>query len=148
MNDTQANQRPSGDTQRARGSTVSATACDQCYRCKVRCSGPRDNCDRCLQSGNICTYSLGKPLGKPPKNGRGKNPKSKPQTTKRLRCSSEDAQADADGFDQPECPSPSSSASGRKRRRLDSEAQKVLVRLRRCYCCFTPPSVFGQNLQG
>jgi len=126
MDDSQANQRPSGDNQRARGTSVSVTACDQCYRCKVRCSGSRETCDRCLQNGSICTYSLGKPLGKPPKNGRGRALKNKTQPAKRLRCSTDDNDAQVDVFELPESPSPSSSGSGngRKRLRLD-EVQKL-----------------------
>ncbi|KAF2404532.1 hypothetical protein EJ06DRAFT_526610 [Trichodelitschia bisporula] len=41
------------------------TACDQCYRCKVRCSGERPTCERCQRNNSACTYSTGKPLGKP-----------------------------------------------------------------------------------
>lgn len=121
MNESQANQRPSGDKQKAKGPSVSVTACDQCYRCKVRCSGTQESCDRCLQNSSICTYSLGKPLGKPPKNGRGRAPKHNNQLplAKRRRCSIDDAPVDAS--DLPVSPSPSSSGSGngtgRKRHR-------------------------------
>ena len=38
---------------------------DQCHRCKVRCSGQTTPCERCSRSQNPCTYSLGKPVGKP-----------------------------------------------------------------------------------
>ncbi|KIW09341.1 hypothetical protein, variant 1 [Verruconis gallopava] len=41
------------------------TACDQCYRCKVKCSGEKPMCDRCAANKSACTYSTGKPLGKP-----------------------------------------------------------------------------------
>jgi hypothetical protein len=122
MDEHRANQRQSGDNQRAKGSSALVTACDQCYRCKVRCSGTREACDRCLQNGSTCTYSLGKPLGKPPKHGRGRAPKNKNQRPKRLRCSTDDVQED--GLELPESPSTSSSGSGsgggRKRRRLDA----------------------------
>lgn len=148
MNESQTNQRPSGDNQRARGPSVLVTACDQCYRCKVRCSGTREACDRCLQNGSICTYSLGKPLGKPPKNGRGRAPKNKTQRAKRLRCSTDDDQAD--GLEFPESPSPSSSGSGggRKRRRLD-DVQKLNPSVRNSTPeTLTSPSLFEQELQG
>ncbi|CZT03575.1 uncharacterized protein RAG0_10296 [Rhynchosporium agropyri] len=89
-------QRPEGDKQsaRGRGSSVLVTACDQCYRCKVRCSGQRDACDRCVRNKNTCTYSLGRPLGKPPKNGRGRAPKKRNHSPRPKRLSrSNDTQA-------------------------------------------------------
>ncbi|RFU32835.1 hypothetical protein B7463_g3486, partial [Scytalidium lignicola] len=110
MNESQPNQRPSGDNQRARGPSGLVTACDQCYRCKVRCSGARESCDRCHQNGSICTYSLGKPLGKPPKNGRGRAPKNKTQRAKRLRCSTDDTRTD--GLEVPQSLTSSSNGSG------------------------------------
>jgi hypothetical protein len=42
-----------------------AKACDQCHRCKVACDGGRPTCDRCERNGSACTYSTGKPIGKP-----------------------------------------------------------------------------------
>ncbi|KAH7139075.1 hypothetical protein B0J11DRAFT_575009 [Dendryphion nanum] len=42
-----------------------AKACDQCHRCKVACDGGRPTCDRCGKNGSACTYSTGKPIGKP-----------------------------------------------------------------------------------
>jgi hypothetical protein len=42
-----------------------ATACDQCHRCKIACDGRRPTCNRCAKSNSVCTYSTGKPLGKP-----------------------------------------------------------------------------------
>lgn len=42
-----------------------AKACDQCHRCKVACNGGRPACDRCETNGSTCTYSTGKPIGKP-----------------------------------------------------------------------------------
>ena len=35
-------------------------ACDQCFRCKVGCTGDRPVCSRCERNGNSCTYSTGK----------------------------------------------------------------------------------------
>lgn len=32
--------------------------CDQCYRCKVKCSREQQSCTRCLQNNRSCTYSL------------------------------------------------------------------------------------------
>ena len=40
-------------------------ACDQCHRCKVACDGGRPRCDRCEKNASACTYSTGKPIGKP-----------------------------------------------------------------------------------
>lgn len=40
------------------------SACDQCHRRKERCTG-HIPCDRCTSSSSTCTYSLGRPLGKP-----------------------------------------------------------------------------------
>lgn len=33
------------------------SACDQCYRFKVKCTREPDCCQRCSLSGNSCTYS-------------------------------------------------------------------------------------------
>lgn len=71
--------KPLPRSRRSTGSNM-ATACDQCHRCKVRCSGGRPSCERCQSYGSTCTYSLGKPLGKPPKNGRRKPLPSQPQS--------------------------------------------------------------------
>jgi hypothetical protein len=38
---------------------------EQCYRCKVKCNGVKPSCERCEGSKSACTYSTGKPLGKP-----------------------------------------------------------------------------------
>jgi hypothetical protein len=153
MDEHRANQRQSGDNQRAKGSSVLVTACDQCYRCKVRCSGTREACDRCLQNGSTCTYSLGKPLGKPPKHGRGRAPKNKNQRPKRLRCSTDDVEAD--GLELPESPSPSSSGSGsgggRKRRRLDAVQElipSVRIPSQRLLSLLPPPSYSSTSCRG
>ncbi|KAH8703046.1 hypothetical protein BGW36DRAFT_82182 [Talaromyces proteolyticus] len=42
-----------------------AKACDQCHRCKVACNGERPTCNRCVMNESPCTYSTGKPIGKP-----------------------------------------------------------------------------------
>ncbi|EEA21611.1 hypothetical protein PMAA_054120 [Talaromyces marneffei ATCC 18224] len=42
-----------------------AKACDQCHRCKVACDGGRPTCQRCAMNESACTYSTGKPIGKP-----------------------------------------------------------------------------------
>ena len=42
-----------------------AKACDQCHRCKIACDGRRPACDRCAKNSSTCTYSTGKPIGKP-----------------------------------------------------------------------------------
>jgi hypothetical protein len=42
-----------------------AKACDQCHRCKVACDGGRPTCQRCAINESACTYSTGKPIGKP-----------------------------------------------------------------------------------
>jgi Fungal Zn(2)-Cys(6) binuclear cluster domain len=61
-----------------------ATACDQCHRCKVRCCSGRPSCERCQKNGSTCTYSLGKPLGKPPKAARRKPLRLNPACSQRL----------------------------------------------------------------
>ncbi|KXT15064.1 hypothetical protein AC579_1501 [Pseudocercospora musae] len=40
-------------------------ACDQCFRRKHPCLGGRPSCEQCLKNGLICTYSTGRPVGKP-----------------------------------------------------------------------------------
>lgn len=40
-------------------------ACDQCHRRKQPCAGGRPACPSCIRLGHICTYSTGKPVGKP-----------------------------------------------------------------------------------
>ena len=52
-----------------------AKACDQCHRCKVACNGGRPACDRCEKNDSTCTYSTGKPVGKP----KGSKNRSKPE---------------------------------------------------------------------
>ncbi|TGO84958.1 hypothetical protein BPOR_0446g00010 [Botrytis porri] len=37
--------------------TAKTSACDQCYRFKVKCTREPDCCQRCSLSGNSCTYS-------------------------------------------------------------------------------------------
>lgn len=37
--------------------TTTASACDQCYRFKVKCTREADCCQRCRTNGNPCTYS-------------------------------------------------------------------------------------------
>ncbi|RDW63622.1 hypothetical protein BP6252_11167 [Coleophoma cylindrospora] len=66
------------------GATAHGSACDQCYRRKERCSGSIP-CDRCNSSNSTCTYSLGRPLGKP--KGRRNNTKLRMQTTQSQACS-------------------------------------------------------------
>lgn len=44
---------------------VATQACDQCYRCKLRCSRTQPACHRCQGIGSACTWSMGKWLGKP-----------------------------------------------------------------------------------
>ncbi|TID16020.1 Copper amine oxidase 1 [Venturia nashicola] len=61
---------------RKESSGHTCSACDQCYRCKVKCTGERPACERCQSSNSACTYSTGKPLGKP------KGSKNKVQRTK------------------------------------------------------------------
>jgi hypothetical protein len=41
------------------------TACDQCHRCKLKCSRNKPQCQRCESMASPCTYSTGRPLGKP-----------------------------------------------------------------------------------
>lgn len=45
-------------------------ACDQCYRCKIKCSMELSGCTRCQMVGSVCTYSLGKWMGRPKKSSR------------------------------------------------------------------------------
>lgn len=51
------------------------TACDQCFRCKARCSGDRPVCQRCQSNQSACTYSISKPLRRS-KEGRNRASKS------------------------------------------------------------------------
>ncbi|KAH6696636.1 hypothetical protein BKA61DRAFT_710288 [Leptodontidium sp. MPI-SDFR-AT-0119] len=37
--------------------TLKTSACDQCYRFKVKCTKEPDCCQRCSTNGNACTYS-------------------------------------------------------------------------------------------
>ncbi|TVY18716.1 hypothetical protein LARI1_G002855 [Lachnellula arida] len=37
--------------------TLKTSACDQCYRFKVKCTREPDCCQRCSTNGNACTYS-------------------------------------------------------------------------------------------
>lgn len=56
-----------------------AKACDQCHRCKIACDGGRPTCERCATNGSACTYSIGKPIGKPKgSKNRGKLDAQKP----------------------------------------------------------------------
>jgi len=113
-----AHRRLNDENQRVTRTFVTVKACDQCYRCKVRCSGAGQNdCERCLQSSSICTYSLGKPVGKPSKHGRGRE---KMQPAKRLRSPSDDAEPDSSGVTE--------SLNGRKRRHIESDIQISPVR--------------------
>ncbi|KAK1918819.1 hypothetical protein P3342_010290 [Pyrenophora teres f. teres] len=52
-----------------RGKTNSK-ACDQCYRCKVKCTMEPSGCTRCRMTDGLCTYSLGKWMGRPKKSSR------------------------------------------------------------------------------
>lgn len=49
-----------------------SSACDQCHRLKLRCSNDGLLCEPCCQAGKACTYSTGKPIGKP-KGSKNKN---------------------------------------------------------------------------
>ena len=114
-----AHRRENDENQRVTRAFVTIRACDQCYRCKVRCSGAGQNdCERCLQNSSICTYSLGRPVRKPSKNGRGRE---KMQPAKRLRSPSNDAEPDSSGVTE--------SLNGRKRRHVDSDTQISSVRI-------------------
>ena len=44
---------------------LAQTACDQCHRCKLRCTRELPHCQRCHKIGSACTFSTGKPIGKP-----------------------------------------------------------------------------------
>lgn len=94
--------------------TGAVTACDQCYRCKVRCSGTQDKCDRCVQNSSICTYSLGRPLGKPPKSGT----RAKALSSTRPRSSVDDGPGGNPEL--PESPKSSPETGRRKRQRRDT----------------------------
>ncbi|EUC41608.1 hypothetical protein COCMIDRAFT_105722 [Bipolaris oryzae ATCC 44560] len=48
-------------------SRMNSKACDQCYRCKVKCTMELSGCGRCRLTGGVCTYSLGKWMGRPKK---------------------------------------------------------------------------------
>ncbi|KXT01374.1 hypothetical protein AC578_6633 [Pseudocercospora eumusae] len=63
------------------------SACDQCYRCKVRCNGARPACDRCSKAGGSCTYSFGKQGRRTKKqHSRSKShPRSEEQTPASIR---------------------------------------------------------------
>ncbi|KXT09249.1 hypothetical protein AC579_6771 [Pseudocercospora musae] len=61
------------------------SACDQCYRCKVRCNGARPACDRCSKAGGSCTYSFGK-LGRRTKKQHSRS-KSHPQSQRQISAS-------------------------------------------------------------
>ncbi|KAI9925797.1 hypothetical protein MW887_005603 [Aspergillus wentii] len=37
---------------------LAVSACDQCYRFKVKCVRDGDRCQRCLGNNNVCTFSL------------------------------------------------------------------------------------------
>lgn len=50
-------------------------ACDQCYRCKVKCTMEQSGCARCRMTKSVCTYSLGKWMGRP-KKSRTRRPSS------------------------------------------------------------------------
>jgi hypothetical protein len=58
----------SGKPTRRRHNSAVASACDQCHRCKLRCSGEKPNCQRCRDNGSACTYSAGSLLGKQRRN--------------------------------------------------------------------------------
>lgn len=47
------------------GRSKRSYVCDQCYRCKVKCSKEQPSCRRCQQAGRACTYSLGLWKGQP-----------------------------------------------------------------------------------
>lgn len=50
---------------------------NQCYRRKTRCNGEKLSCDGCVAIKSPCTYSTGKPLGKP-KGSKNKFKRPKP----------------------------------------------------------------------
>ena len=41
-------------------------ACDQCHAAKVKCSGQRPHCSRCIDTSLACHYSFAARMGKPP----------------------------------------------------------------------------------
>ncbi|KAF7720075.1 Fungal Zn(2)-Cys(6) binuclear cluster domain-containing protein [Penicillium ucsense] len=43
------------------------SACDECRKRKLKCSGELSGCVRCLKQSIHCVYSLQKPMGRPPK---------------------------------------------------------------------------------
>ena len=58
----------SGEESACRPKLYSGTACDQCFRRKVRCAGDRPTCSRCRRNNSSCTYSTGKAASKPKRN--------------------------------------------------------------------------------
>ena len=41
-------------------------ACDQCHDSKTKCSGGSAPCERCVNTGQLCRFSLAARMGKPP----------------------------------------------------------------------------------
>lgn len=46
-------------------STMPTPSCDQCHRRRLHCAGEKPSCYHCKRTGQTCTYSTGKPVGKP-----------------------------------------------------------------------------------
>ncbi|KAH8693037.1 putative C6 finger domain protein [Talaromyces proteolyticus] len=42
-------------------------ACDECRKRKLKCSGEKDGCRRCVKQAITCHYSIQKQMGRPPK---------------------------------------------------------------------------------
>ena len=57
-----------GEESARRPKLYSGTACDQCFRRKVRCAADRPTCSRCRRNNGSCTYSTGKSARKPKRN--------------------------------------------------------------------------------
>jgi hypothetical protein len=56
-----------------RPSQYASRSCDQCYRCKLRCTGEHPTCSRCKQAKKTCTYSTGKAKRKEKEEGSESN---------------------------------------------------------------------------
>ena len=56
---------PSKQSNPPENAKLARVACDQCHRCKLRCTRELPCCERCSHLGSPCTFSTGKPIGKP-----------------------------------------------------------------------------------
>ncbi|KIM96670.1 hypothetical protein OIDMADRAFT_182893 [Oidiodendron maius Zn] len=65
---------PSGQSKPSENAKLARVACDQCHRCKLRCTRELPRCERCSHLGSPCTFSTGKPIGKP-RGRKNKNPR-------------------------------------------------------------------------